>query len=74
MHGSPRACKASEEGEDSRADFHLDKEGNLSRTFSEVWTKCLVALGITYLQPNWPPGLIGHTQISSQNFLLPNRM
>ena len=36
-------------------------------TFSELWTMCLVAMGLTYLWPNWPPRLINtrfHTKIS----------
>ena len=40
-----------------RADSVLQKKETPSRTFSELWTVCLVAMVITYLQPNWPPGL-----------------
>ena len=49
------------------ADCILKKKETPSCTFSELWTTCLVAMGITYLQPNWPPGLINtrfHTKSS----------
>ena len=50
-----------------RADSVLQKKETPSRTFSELWTICLVAMGIIYPQPNWPPRLINirfHTKIS----------
>ena len=50
-----------------QADSTLKKEEIPSCTFSELWTTCLVALGITYLWLNWPPGLINnrfHTKVS----------
>ena len=50
-----------------RADSILRKKETPSCTFSELWTMCLLAMGITYLRPNWPPGLINtrfHTKIS----------
>ena len=50
-----------------RADSILKKKETPSCTCSELWTMCLAAMGITYLRPNWPPGLINtrfHTKIS----------
>ena len=47
--------------------LHLEKEGNSILHFQWLLIMCLVATGITYLQPNWPPGLINtrfHTKIS----------
>ena len=40
-----------------QADSLLKKKETPSCTFSELCTMCLAAMGITYLQPNWPPGL-----------------
>ena len=47
--------------------LHLEKEGNSILHFQWLLIMCLVATGITYLQLNWPPGLINtrfHTKIS----------
>ena len=64
--------------------LHLEKEGNSilhsqwtldyrpACTFSELWTMCLVAMGITYLWPNRPPEQI-NTRFH-QDFPLPERM
>ena len=49
-----------------RADCILQKKETPFCTLSELWIMCLVALGITYLWPNWPPGLTNtrvHTKI-----------
>ena len=40
------------------ADSILKKKETPSCTLSELWTMCLVVIGITYIRPNWPPGLI----------------
>ena len=55
-----------------RADSILKKKKNQSCTFSELWTMCLEATGITYLWLNWPPGLIN--TIPDQGFPSPKRM
>ena len=52
-------------------DSILKKKETPSCTSSELWTMCLVALGITYLQPNWPPRLI-NTRLY-QDFPSPKR-
>ena len=49
-----------------QADSILKKKETPSCTFSELWTMCLVAMGI-YLLRKWPPGLINtrfHTEMS----------
>ena len=59
-----------------RRKLHLPSQWTLdytpAYTFSELWTVCLVAMGITYLWPNWPPGLI-NTRFH-QDFPLSKRM
>ena len=50
-----------------QADSILKKKETRSCILNEFWTMCLVAMGITYLWLNWPPGQINtrfHTKIS----------
>ena len=59
-----------------RADSILKKKETPSCTVSELWTMCLLAMGITYLRPNWPLGLINtrfHTifPITKKNAITP---
>ena len=49
-----------------QADSILEKKKTPSYILSELWTMCLVAMRITYLQPNWPPRLI-NTRLHTKN-------